>query len=130
MAMHRKPVDESGPPPPELLNFRPDQWTAATTPQETTWYPAYNRWCDARHAWAQQHPGWLGDAIERMQHEHATRKRIMAASPLEEVGAVSIRNHVIRGGVYDPLTGRIRGRLPGEEHIPAGGTGNRYCDWS
>jgi hypothetical protein len=129
MAMHRKPPTADSPPPIELLRFRPDNWTGPTTPQETTWYPAFQRWCAARSAWEDKHPGWLGDLIERLRDEHETQHRLMQAWPLEEMGPVNIHDHVIREGVYDPLTGLVRGRVVGEEDTPPGGIGNRHCDW-
>jgi hypothetical protein len=35
----------------------------------------------------------------------------------------------VRDGVYDPVSGMLRGRLKGEEHIPAGGVCIRNCNW-
>jgi hypothetical protein len=89
--MHRKPPRDHGPPPVELLQFRPDNWTGPTTPWETTWYPAYQRWCAARSAWEDQHPGWLGDAVERLRDEYETRHRLMQAWPLEPMGRSTFR---------------------------------------
>ena len=127
MAMHRRPTRDDGPPPVELLRFRPDNWPGS--PDETTWYPAYQRWCGARSAWEDRHPGRLGGLTERLQDEHETRHRLMQAWPLEPMGRVDIHNHVIREGVYDPVTSLLRGRVSGEEDIPAGGIGIRHCDW-
>jgi hypothetical protein len=127
MAMHRKPPRDDVLAPIELLRFNPDDWPG--TAHETTWYPAYERWCTARSTWEDQHPGWLGDAVERLRDEYETQHELMQAWPLEEMGPVSIINFVVREGVYDPVTGLVRGRVSGEEHIPAGGIGTRHCDW-
>ena len=126
MATHRKPPTDS-PPPDELLEFRQHNWPGS--PEETTWYPAYERWCAARSTWEDQHPGWLGDLTERLQAEHEARHRLMQAWPLEPMGPVQITDYVVQEGVHDPVTGLVRGRVSGEEHIPAGGIGNRHCDW-
>lgn len=128
MAMHRKQPTTDSPPPSELLRFRPDNWTGPTTPHETTWYPAYERWCAARRAWDSEHPGWLGDAVDQLRDEYETRHELQQRWPLEPMGRVDIQNHVIREGVHDPITGLLRGRVSGR-NIPAGGTGTRHCDW-
>jgi hypothetical protein len=127
MAMHRRPTRDDGPPPVELLKFRPDNWPGS--PDETTWYPGLERWCAARSAWEDQHPGWWGDLIERLRDEYETRHELMRRWPLEPMGPVRITDHVVREGVYDPVTGLVRGRVSGEDHIPAGGIGIRHCDW-
>ena len=127
MAMHRKKPIMDSPPPGELLNFDPDNWPGS--PDEATWHPAYERWCAARHAWDSDHPGRLGAPVEQLQVEYGTRHELMQRWPLEPMGRVNIQNHVIREGVHDPVTGLVRGRVSGEEDIPAGGIGNRHCDW-
>jgi hypothetical protein len=90
MAMHRKPTTDNSPPPAELLRFRPDNWTGQSTASETTWYPAYERWCAARQAWDSEHPGWLGDAAEQLRDEYETRHEHMQRWPLEPMGPVKI----------------------------------------
>jgi hypothetical protein len=126
MARHRRQPDEV-PVPPELVKFTPEEWADAG---DVTWYPAYRRWGDARRAWGEDHPdSELGDPIDQLHAEMRVRDDMSRGRPLEAMGGVHVQNSVIREGVYDPVTGGLRGRLPGEEDIPAGGTGTRYCDW-
>ena len=127
VAMHRRIPTTDRLPTLELLTFNPDDWPGPA--HETTWYPAFERWCAARSAWEDQHPGWLGNPIERLHDEYQTRHRLMQAWPLEPMGPVAIHDYIVCEGVYDPVTGLLRGRVSGEEHIPAGGTGTRHCDW-
>ena len=76
-----------------------------------------------------QHPGWLGDPVEQLHDEHQTRHELIQRWPLEPMGPVKITNYIVQEGVVDPVTGLIRGRVAGEDHIPAGGIGIRHCDW-
>src|SRR5687768_12202224 len=98
MAMHRKPTTNNHPPPAELLRFRAADWPGS--PEETTWYPGYQRWCAARQQWdSSEHPGWLGDPAEQLRDEHQTRRELMQHWPLEPMGLVKITNYVIQEGV-------------------------------
>ena len=55
MAMHRRPP--SAKPPAELVTFDPEDWPHGPgEPADVTWYPSFQRWCEARRAWLAEHP--------------------------------------------------------------------------
>jgi|RhiMetStandDraft_4_1073278.scaffolds.fasta_scaffold100866_2 hypothetical protein len=128
MAMRRPPADVVV--PCELARFDADEWPAPDdVPPDVTWYPAYQRWCDARREWVTANPGTpLGDWFD-VTFDDRTFDSLLRFRPLEVAGPVSITEWQITEGVIDPITGSLRGRLKGEEHIPAGEVGTRYCDW-
>jgi len=77
MATHLQPPPTTA--PGELHEFDPTEWTSAG---ETSWFPAYLRWLDARRAWASEHPnGDLGDMLDLMRDEHEARMEMERECP-------------------------------------------------
>jgi hypothetical protein len=92
--------------------------------------PAFWRWCEARRIYGETHPDSdLADWLHQIGDETEMYDALIRWRPLEPVGAVRIHNFEVKQGVYDPISGNLRGKLRGEESIPAGGTGVRHCDW-
>jgi len=130
MAMHRRPP--SAKPPAELVTFDPEDWPHGPgEPADVTWYPSFQRWCEARRAWLAEHPesDALGDVVDLLNGEIQVQLDWMTRHPFERIGAAAATCHVITEGVVDPVTRVLRGRLWDEHHIPAGEVGVRYCDW-
>jgi hypothetical protein len=78
MATRRKtPIDRA---PGELEVFDATEWAS---PTESSWWPAYQRWRQARRLWVNEHPdgGSLGDQLDRMRHEHQARMEMEKAFP-------------------------------------------------
>jgi hypothetical protein len=130
MAMRRIPP-RGGPTPVELLQFRPEDWPPAEGElPDVAWGPAYVRWQEARRAYAPLHPNSeLGDLIDMLREEVKVHGTMCQWRPLERLGPVRIYDREVTEGVYDPRSGKLRGRLKGEEDVPAGGTGLRPADW-
>jgi hypothetical protein len=126
LAMHRRPVGVRT--PPELLEFRAEDWPGS---DDESWYPAFRRWCDVRRVYGKAHPDSdLGDPLDQIRFEWVTHRDWMRWRPLESLlGGVHVSAGVVKRGIFDPVSGVLRGRLPGEENIPVGGVGVRYCDW-
>jgi hypothetical protein len=130
MAMRRPPADVV--PPCELARFDDAEWPAPDdAPTDVSWYPAYHRWLAARRAWVEANPDTpvLGDHLDNIFGEGRTFEALMRFRPLESTGPVAVADYKVTEGVIDPITGVLRGRLEGEEHIPVGEVGTRYCDW-
>jgi hypothetical protein len=90
-----------------------------------SWHPPFDRWLAARQLWMVEHPDCtsLGNAMDRIRVEFRTRREWMRRNPLGSVGPVQVRDGVIVAGVIDPVTGGLRGRLPGEELFRRVGSG-------
>ena len=87
MAMHRKPAEIET--PAELLQFNPEEWES---PDDSGWWPAFERWKDARRARTAQHPkSALGNLLALMIVEHQTH---MAMLRLRGVFGVMARQRV------------------------------------
>jgi hypothetical protein len=118
----------SEPTPPKLLAFDPADWPGPDN--EVSWYPAFRRWCMARRAYGRQHPvSCMGDGLDQILHERQVRHDWLDQCPLESPGPVHVYAGEIREGVIDPVSGILRGRLPGEEWVVPGQVAIRYCDW-
>jgi hypothetical protein len=68
VATHRRPpVDGT---PPELLEFRPDDWLPAIGDVSPYW-----AWLMARFEWAKQHPGSpVGSVLDVLRERRAYRR--------------------------------------------------------
>jgi hypothetical protein len=93
--------------------FDPTEWTSAG---ETSWFPAYERWKDARRAWAAEHPtGDLGDMLDLMRDEYEARMEMERECP--EPG----QDHVSRPKKKTlgyPLEKSSRTSSPGQLAVP------------
>jgi hypothetical protein len=83
MAMHRQLVEAET--PAELLKFKPEEWES---PDDSGWWPAFERWKTARRGWIAQHPkSALGNLLTLMIVEHQTHMAMCVCGGSRSDGA-------------------------------------------
>ena len=83
MAMHRRPPLAAAP-PPELLQFNPDEWPAEQ------WWQSADAWGQARMQWVKQHPNTaVGTRLDVLREQHRLFDEHRQAKWAASLGAFS-----------------------------------------